>query len=225
MIAAAQDFGIISILGSSDNIKSPTAVWGRDTRLGESDRDAMGVMFGADVGDSAGFGGLGLSGIGEGGGDRGEGIGLAGIGTMFGGAGTCDGSVAHCAGMGNGWGTGHGRLGGTHKTRSPKVGIGTTQVSGRLPREVIRRIVRQNYGRMRFCYQQGLASNPNLAGRVSVRFVIGRNGAVSNAASSGSDLADSSVVSCVVRSFYGLSFPEPKDGIVRVVYPMSFNPA
>ena len=58
------------------------------------------------------------------------------------------------------------------------------------------RVVRQNYGRFRMCYEQGLGRNPNLEGRVSARFVIGRDGAVSNASNGGSDLPDSGVVSC-----------------------------
>ena len=62
----------------------------------------------------------------------------------------------------------------------PQVRMGATQVNGRLPPEVIQRIVRQNFGRFRLCYENGLRNNPNLQGRVSVRFVIGRDGAVSN---------------------------------------------
>jgi hypothetical protein len=58
---------------------------------------------------------------------------------------------------------------------------------------------------------------------VSVRFVIGRDGSVSNAANGGSDLPDSGVVQCVVRSFYGLSFPQPEAGIVTVVQPLMFK--
>ena len=41
---------------------------------------------------------------------------------------------------------------------------GATQVNGRLPPEVIQRIVRQNFGRFRLCYENGLRNNPNLAG-------------------------------------------------------------
>jgi hypothetical protein len=81
----------------------------------------------------------------------------------------------------------------------PSVRMGATSVSGRLPPEVIQRIVRQNFGRFRLCYENGLRNNPNLQGRVSVRFVIGRDGAVSNVGNGGSDLPDSGVVSCVVR--------------------------
>ena len=96
-------------------------------------------------------------------------------------------------------------------------------VSGRLPPEVIQRIVRQNFGRFRLCYENGMRGNPSLAGRVAVRFVIGRDGAVSNVGNGGSDLPDAAVVSCVVRAFYGLSFPQPDGGIVTVTYPIVFT--
>jgi hypothetical protein len=104
----------------------------------------------------------------------------------------------------------------------PKVSTGSPTVSGRLPPEIIRRIVRQNFGRFRLCYENGLKNNPNLQGRVNVRFVIARDGSVSNVGNAGSDLPDSGVVSCVVRAFYGLSFPQPEGGIVTVVYPITF---
>jgi hypothetical protein len=102
--------------------------------------------------------------------------------------------------------------------------MGATAVNGRLPAEVIRRIVRQNFGRFRMCYEQGLGRNPNLEGRVGVRFVIGRDGSVSNVGNGGSDIPDSGVVSCVISAFYGLSFPQPEGGIVTVTYPIMFSP-
>jgi hypothetical protein len=213
----AREFGMIGLLntGAAGDPNAPTAPWGRDDSLGMDDISARGNMWGDEIGDAFGAGGLGLSGIGEGGGGRGEGIGLGNIGTLGHGAGT---------GTGQGFGSGHGRLGGSHKTRAPKVRMGATTVSGRLPPEVIQRIVRQNYGRFRMCYEQGLARNPNLEGRVSVRFVIGRDGSVSNVANGGSDLPDSAVVSCVISAYYGLSFPQPEGGIVTVVYPIMFAP-
>jgi hypothetical protein len=213
----AMEFGMIGLLntGAAGDPNAPTAPWGRDTSLGTDSVSAMGNMFGDEIGDAYGAGGLGLSGIGEGGGGRGEGIGLGSIGTLGHGAGT---------GTGQGFGSGHGRLGGSHSTKAPKVRMGQTTVSGRLPPEVIQRIVRQNYGRFRMCYEQGLAKNPNLEGRVQVRFVIGRDGSVSNVSNGGSDIPDSSVVQCVIRNYYGLSFPQPEGGIVTVVYPIMFSP-
>lgn len=162
---------------------------------------------GDSIGDSFGAGGLGLTGVGVGGGGQG----LGDIGT-----------IGH--GSGQGFGAGHGRLSGSHRTAPPSVRMGATTVSGRLPPEVIQRIVRQNFGRFRLCYENGLRSNPNLEGRVAIRFVIGRDGSVSSVGNAGSSMPDSNVTSCVARAFYGLSFPQPEGGIVSVTYPISFSP-
>lgn len=105
-----------------------------------------------------------------------------------------------------------------------KMRVGATTVSGRLPPEVIQRIVRQNFGRFRLCYEAGLKKDPKLEGRVSVSFVIGRDGAVSSAKNAGSDMTDRDVVECVLRAFSGLSFPAPEGGIVTVSYPLLFSP-
>jgi tetratricopeptide (TPR) repeat protein len=155
-----------------------------------------------------------LAGAGEGGGGLGDGIGLGGLGTFGHGAGT---------GTGQGFGAGHGRLGGSHKTTAPKVRMGAVTVSGRLPPEVIQRIVRQNFGRFRLCYEQASSLNPNLEGRVGVRFVIDRSGAVSNVADAGSTIPDSGMIQCVMSAFQGLSFPQPEGGVVSVVYPIEFS--
>ena len=212
----AAEFGMIGLLnsGAGGDPDAPTAPWGRDDSLGTDPLSARGNMWGDSIGESFGAGGLGLSGIGEGGGGRGEGIGLGSIGTIGHGAGT---------GTGQGFGSGHGRLGRSHRARPPQVRMGATSVSGRLPPEVIQRIVRQNFGRFRLCYENGLRNNPNLQGRVVVRFVIGRDGRVSNVGGGG-DLPDGGVVSCVTRAFYGLSFPQPEGGIVTVSYPIVFTP-
>jgi tetratricopeptide (TPR) repeat protein len=177
---------------------------------------ARGSMWGASVGESFGAGGLGLTGVGTGGGGRGEGIGLGSVGTVGRGAGT---------GQGQGFGSGHGRMAGAHRAAVPQIRQGATQVSGRIPPEVIRRIVRQNFGRFRRCYEESLRTSPNLSGRVAVRFVIGRDGSVSSATSTGSDVADRRLAECVARSFYELKFPAPEGGIVTVTYPIAFAPA
>ena len=213
----AADFGMIGLLSSAAGAdpNAPTAPWGREDSLGNDPMSARGNMWGDAIGDSFGAGGLGLSGVGEGGGGRGEGIGLGNIGTLGHGAGT---------GTGQGFGNGHGRLGGAHQTRSPSLRQGNTTVNGRLPPEVIQRIVRQNFGRFRLCYENGLKQNPSLTGRVSVKFVIGREGDVQTAQDGGSELPDQGVVGCVVRGFQNLSFPNPEGGIVTVVYPIIFSP-
>jgi hypothetical protein len=159
------------------------------------------------IGDAFGAGGLGLAGVAEGGGGRGEGIGLGNIGTL-----------GHGTGTGQGFGSRD-----TTKT-SPSIRQGATSVNGRLPPEVIQRIVRQNFGRFRLCYENGLRTNPKLQGRVAVKFVIDDKGAVSDAKDGGSDLPDTGVVACVARGFGNLTFPQPEGGVVTVVYPLIFAP-
>jgi len=192
-----------SASGEADAVAVPpgAAPRSRHTSLGQ---DA------ADLGAPGGAG-LGLSGVGAGGGGEGlvEGVSL---------------KAASAPGAGEGFGSGHGRLGATRATRVPVLRLGSASVEGGLPPEVIQRIVRQSYGRYRMCYEQGLARNPNLTGRVAVRFVIGPDGAVETIGNQGSDLPDADVVGCVVTSFRGLDFPPPEYGRVTVVYPILFAP-
>ena len=85
---------------------------------------------------------------------------------------------------------------------------GNTVVNGHIPAEVIQRVVRNNFGRFRNCYMNGLRDNPSLEGRVVTRFTVNRQGMVSSAQDGGSTMPNSGVVSCVVKAFYSLSFPE-----------------
>ncbi len=203
-----------SVTGSATPARASTGALAEEGT--DQDHNAFGNMWGDSIGEAYGAGGLGLSGIGPGGGGRGEGIGLGSIGTIGHGAGT---------GTGQGFGRGSGRLGGAHHPKPPKIKLGATSVSGRLPPEVIRRIVRQNFGRFRLCYENGLRTKPTLEGRVTVSFTIERDGAVSSVASDRSTtLPDAKAVACVTRAFLGLSFPQPEAGIVRVVYPILFSP-
>jgi hypothetical protein len=212
MVKEAQHFGTIGLLSTLNASDAPSSPWG-DVATGPDSVNATGDMFSHDLGEGFGNGGLSLSGGGLGGGGKGFGVGLDRIGTCMG---------ANC--LGDGTGRSMGRLGGTHKTGSPTVRPnGITTVSGRLPSDVIQRIVRQNFGRFRNCYEMGLRANPNLEGRVTARFVIGRDGAVSNV-SAGGDLPDAQVRSCVASAFYGLTFPAPDNGIVTVSYPIMLTP-
>jgi hypothetical protein len=214
----AATWGAIGLLSAGS---TPGVDWDRPTEGGR-----LGSLWGGAIDGSDRFFGLGS---GEGGGGRGEGISVGGIGTI----GRCRGG---CGGTGSGYGVvgGHGIVHGEHHVRSISVRCGepvggpphvsgcATQVNGRLPPEVIQRIVRQNHGRFRLCYEAGLKDRPELEGRVATKFVIGRDGAVAMASEDASDLP-ASVSACVVRAFSALSFPQPEGGIVTVVYPLVFS--
>lgn len=191
--------GIASLLGNSDALGVEGGV------VGGIAGDPLAKAFGA--------GGLGLTGIGGGGTGQGS-IGLGSLGSL--GAG---------AGAGPGQGIGIGVIGsGGASAKLPKVVAGAALVNGRLPPEVIQRIVRANFGRFRFCYEKGLVNQPTLRGRISVKFLIERDGSVAKPANGGSDLPDQAVVTCVVQGFASLVFPKPEGGVVSVVYPLTFEP-
>ena len=95
---------------------------------------------------------------------------------------------------------------------------------GRLPPEVIQRRIRDHYGAFRQCYEAGLARDPTLKGRISARFVIERDGKVTNVGDAGSNLPDPAVLDCVLSAFGTLTFPPPEGGIVTVVYPIMLEP-
>lgn len=111
-----------------------------------------------------------------------------------------------------------------HYEEGPKVHEGEVSSTGKLPTEVIQRIVRQSFERFRTCYEAGLRNDPKLEGTVITNLVIGRDGAVKHVIDGGSDLPNEEVAACVVRSFTDLSFPAPEAGIVTASYPIWFEP-
>ena len=216
----AAEFGMIGLLASASNSdpNAPVVPWG-NVLVGADRESHMGNLWSGDPGDAFGWG-LGLEGTGDGGGGNGRGVGMNGISGLGHIGGTCT-SGEHCSGIGHG-----GKLGGTYVPHGPSINWNPTiTTNGRLDPAVIQRIVRLNSGRFMGCYKEGLVHNPSLSGRVSVAFVIARDGSVSTSQdTSGSDLADRDVRACVVKWFQSLSFPEPAGGIVSVTYPFAFTP-
>lgn len=65
--------------------------------------------------------------------------------------------------------------------RDSKTMCGQLLADARLPPEAIQSTMRQGYGAFRKCYEAGLARNPALTGKVSIRFVIDAEGGVRDA--------------------------------------------
>ncbi len=150
--------------------------------LGGDLRGATGNMFGATVGDSYGLGGLGVRGSGAGGGGSGETVGIGGIGTKGRGGGL------------GGYGQGVGALG-KKGDRDIAITTGTATVLGSIDKELIRAVIREHAAQIRFCYEEQLAVNPKLAGKVLIRWTIDADGNASNASvdAGGTTLADDKV--------------------------------
>ncbi|MBI5488311.1 MAG: AgmX/PglI C-terminal domain-containing protein [Deltaproteobacteria bacterium] len=154
------------------------------------------------------------------------GLGLGDVGAMGHGYGTGDG-----VGFGRGGGamgrrgrdagdTGpdlSGRVG-----RSPDLRLGEVTTFGGLSKEVIRRIVQQHRGRVRHCYEAALRTAPALAGRVTVKFVVGPQGSVSSAEAVGNTSSDTAFAECVVAVVKRMSFPQA-DGVTACTFPFLFQ--
>jgi hypothetical protein len=75
-------------------------------------------------------------------------------------------------------------------------------------------------GQIRYCYEQGLQSQPDMAGRVAIRFFIGGTGFVKTAAVYNTSLHARNVEGCITAHLKSWKFPEPRGGVVvKVTYP------
>ncbi|HUO66870.1 MAG TPA: AgmX/PglI C-terminal domain-containing protein, partial [Gammaproteobacteria bacterium] len=93
-----------------------------------------------------------------------------------------------------------------------------------LTAEEINRVVKSAAGLFRACYQKELNRSPGLGGKLIMHFVIGGDGTVKSAKTSGgSSLRNDAVEECVNRQIMRLHFP-PKGGISNVNYPFVFQP-
>lgn len=156
----------------------------------------------AEPGQSVGFGGVGSRGTGRGGGGSGEGtIGLGNVGNL--GADS----------------------GGEFGARAPRVKPGESETSDSIDKDVIRRIVRAHLNEVRYCYSKGLASNPDLKGRVMVKFKIAPTGSVVESEVDSQTLGDDTVASCISEAVKRWEFPKPAGGgDVVVSYPFVLSP-
>jgi len=199
--------GLLGVLGRGGGAGLST-VFGSGG-LGGDLKGAVGNMFGPVVGDSQGLGGLGIRGSGSGGGGSGETIGIGAVGTKGRGGGYA------------GYGTGVGGLG-KKGDRDVNVSTGTAVVMGSVDKELIRRVIQEHAAQIRYCYEQQLALNPRLQGKVSIKWIINGDGSASSpqVESSGTTLEDAKVHACMMSRITSWAFPKPKGGGIAVItYP------
>ena len=169
----------------------------------------IGGLIGAK-GVQIGSGGLGSRGSGFGGGGTAEGLG--GLGTKGRGSGA------------SGYGSGGGHFGKKGEGGIGRIG-GDPIILGALDKSLIDAVIKRHMNQIRYCYQRELTKNPNLGGKITVKFVINKSGAVSKASIKSSSMGNKSVESCITGRFMRFQFPQPKGGgIVIVSYPFIFSP-
>ena len=99
-----------------------------------------------------------------------------------------------------------------------------TEVEGGLDKDVIARVINAHLGEIRYCYERQLSANPNLYGKVQVKFTINAAGLVEEQHIGISTLRNAMVEGCILRRLASWNFPKPKGGTrVLVTYPFMFK--
>ena len=96
-------------------------------------------------------------------------------------------------------------------------------VDGELDPNIVTREVKARMGAIKACYDRALKRNPNISGKVSVRWTITGAGTVSGVDIDQDTMGDSEVSSCIKSNIAKWRFPAPSGGSVEVSFPFVFQ--
>jgi hypothetical protein len=200
LAADVQRMGVLKILGArGDNGTVADLVKG-----GDVSGDAEKVF--------AQVGGVGVAGAGAGGLRSARGAG--GTGSLRGG-----GSL-RASGPGE---VGTGERGGEKAVHAVVKDSAPQDVDGSLDPSVIAREIRGRLGAVKACYEAGLKRNPNIGGKLQLRFEVSQVGKVTSAEIENDTMHDDDVASCIKSRVMTWRFPAPAGGSVQFSYPFIFQ--
>ncbi|MBL6975689.1 MAG: TonB family protein [Deltaproteobacteria bacterium] len=97
-------------------------------------------------------------------------------------------------------------------------------VTGELDKATVRRYIQSKMNQIRWCYQQEVQRNPNVAGQVVYKWVITPTGKVIGVKVASSSLKSPAVEKCIASRIATWRFPSPRGGgTVKVTYPFIFR--
>ena len=99
---------------------------------------------------------------------------------------------------------------------------GELSTVGAIDKAVVRKVVREHFEALRYCYEATLLANPDIAGTVLAKFTIQIDGTVHDVTASG---VHPDVETCIATKVRGFRFPKPDGAKVEVAYPFTFKPS
>lgn len=192
----------MGILGAKTGLTATSDI------LSSSDSIATGIM------DQAAASGAGVSGGGPGSLKLGGGVG----GALTPGQGGSSLTSVGAAGKTGGGGSG---TGGVAQGPKGSASVGNAAVKGGTISDASRVVARMRPG-FHSCYTNGLASNPDAAGKIALKIMVGPTGDVTNVSATVSGNLPGDVVECVKRRARGGHFAPPEGGSAVVDVPVSF---
>lgn len=97
------------------------------------------------------------------------------------------------------------------------------EAKGQLGRAEILKVINANFGQVQSCYERTLILQPDLRGKISIEWTIGRDGRVSKVRQKFATMKSPAVSKCLLKKIRQWRFPKPRGGIVIVSYPFVFR--
>lgn len=98
------------------------------------------------------------------------------------------------------------------------------EITGGLDRDVIAQYIKSQLGQILYCYERQLSANPDLYGKVAIKFTIAGHGGVETQRIGDSSLKNATVEGCILQRVAKWKFPAPEGGTkVLVTYPFLFK--
>ncbi len=96
------------------------------------------------------------------------------------------------------------------------------EVDGKMDQAKINAIIKSKQKALQDCYERELRRNPNLSGKIVVRFTIGEDGKVSDVRIESDNMGNPEVSDCILSRIRRWIFPKPDEGSVTVSVPFVF---
>lgn len=85
-------------------------------------------------------------------------------------------------------------------------------------------VVKTRMDKLRECYRRELRNHPTLAGHITVKFVVNRNGGIGSATVKNSSIQNHTVEQCILEEFLKMRFPRPPGNQeITAAYPLIFG--
>ncbi len=96
------------------------------------------------------------------------------------------------------------------------------EIDGKMDQAKINAIIKSKQKALQDCYERELRKNPNLSGKIVVRFTIGEDGKVSDVRIESDSMGNPEVADCILSRIRRWIFPKPDEGSVTVSVPFVF---
>lgn len=97
--------------------------------------------------------------------------------------------------------------------------LGGQTGTGKINKAAVESVFRRRMSAIRVCYEKALKLNPDVQGKVTIRFTIGRAGTITDIRVTKNSTGDSGIATCITQKVRRWRFSPPDEGEVTFSYP------